>query len=201
MQLSRWRLVAGVGVVAVLALTLIVLSVQGSSSSTPSTSILSAEPITTTSPPTSASSTTTEAITVPTTAEQRLAGVEELLGDLWFGWFDAIYRKDSDALWQVVATSQFHNDGKAAMNTMTFIAAPTREGVVVGNVRILLDRLDCLVVQQYVDMSGFRGVIGDDTVRVLWPDVQRGFRFATAWQFSNDRWLDDCNDLARETTP
>jgi hypothetical protein len=202
MQLSRWRLVAGVGVVAVLALTLIVLSVQGSSpsaSSTTTTLSTEATTIATQSPPSTSAS--TEPTTLTTTAEQRLAEVEELLGDLWFGWFDAIYRKDSDALWQVVATSQFHNDGKAAMNTMTFIAAPTREDVLVGNVSILLDRPDCLVVQQYVDMSGFRGVIGEDTVRVLWPDVQRGFRFATAWQFSNDRWLDDCNDLARETTP
>ena len=136
MQLSRWRLVAGVGVVAVLALTLIVLSVQGGSS------IISLDynavgeldhhhrrrrrqyP-----------STTTEATTVTTTAEQRLAEVEELLRDLWFGWFDAIYRKDPDALWQVVATTTSYDAGVAAMETMAFTARPLEATVMIEDLR------------------------------------------------------------------
>lgn len=197
--MSRWRLVAGVGVVAVLALTLIVLSVLGDSSSNSTTTTLLAGSTTSTTSPTS--TTTTAATTLTTTAEQRLAEVEELLGDLWFGWFDAIYRKDPDALWDVVATTPFHEDGVAAMDSMEFIAAPTPSGVVIGDLTILLERPDCLVVDHFVDMSQFRGVVGDNTVRVLWPDASHGFRFATAWQFANDLWLSDCNDLEREVTP
>ncbi|HKY46685.1 MAG TPA: hypothetical protein VJQ79_01765 [Acidimicrobiia bacterium] len=196
--MGRWRLVAGVGVVAVLALTLIVLSVRGDSSSSPSTTTLVAVPTTTTR--STPSTTTAVATTQTTTAEQRLAEVEMLLQELWFGWFDAIYRKDQAALWKVVATTTFYKDGMAAMNSMEFIAKPTIQTVLVDEVTILLDRPDCLVVENSIDMTAFRGINGDKTVRVLWPEDPYGFRFATAWLFPNDLWLDDCDNLARETT-
>jgi len=186
--------------VAVLALTLIVLSVRGDSPSN-STTTLAAEPSTTTT--TSAPSTTTAAATtLTTTAEQRLAEVEVLLQELWFGWFDAIYRKDPDALWEVVATMRNYDAGVAAMGTMTFVAPPSAEGVLFEELEVLLDRSDCLVVNQTLNLSDFRGpdAVGS-TVSVLWYDSRRGFRFATDWEFPNDLWLQDCDDLAREETP
>jgi hypothetical protein len=186
--------------VAVLALTLIVLSVRGDSSSNPSTTTVAAGPSTTTTE-SAPSTTTTAATTLTTTAEQRLAEVEALLQQLWFGWFDAIYRKDPDALWEVVATTTFYDAGVAAMETMEFIAAPTSEGVLIEDLSILLDRPDCLVVENSIDMTAFRGLDGDTTVSVLWPDIGFGFRFATGWQFANDLWLNDCDNLVREVTP
>jgi hypothetical protein len=130
-----------------------------------------------------------------------LAEVEELLQDLWFGWFDAIYRKDPDALWQVVATTTFHADGVAAMDSMEFIAAPTRSDVLIRDLSILLDRPDCLVVENSIDMTAFRGLDGDTTVTVLWPYARYGFRFATGWRFANDLWLNDCDNLVRAVAP
>jgi hypothetical protein len=151
---------------------------------------------------TSLASTTSEAVTTTTTKEQRLAEVEELLRDLWFGWFDAIYRKDADALWQVVATSDFHGAGVAAMDSMEFESAPTQEGVVIPTVEVLLDRPDCLVAFHEVDVSSFRGDGAvTQTVSVLWPDDRYGFRFATGWQFKNDLWQMDCDNLERQVTP
>ena len=187
---------------AVLALTLIVLSVQGGSSLSPSTTTLSAESTTSAESSTSLSSTTTEATTVTTSAEQRLAEVEEMLRDLWFGWFDAIYRKDPDALWEVVATTRSHDAGIAAMDTMRFIAPPTPEGVIIEHLKVLLDRSDCLVVDQTLNFSTFRGpgAIGS-TVSVLWPNKSNRFRFATDWQLPDDLWLQDCDNLVREETP
>ena len=59
--------------------------------------------------------TTDDATTTSTTTEeQRLAEVEQILTDLWFGWFDAIYRKDADALWEVVANENYHTTGVEA---------------------------------------------------------------------------------------
>ena len=186
---------------AVLALTLIVLSVRGDSSSNSSTTTVVAGPPTSTT--TSASSTTTTAATtLTTTAEQRLAEVEALLKDLWFGWFDAIYRKDPDALWQVVATTTFYDAGVAAMETMTFQSGPERNDISIVSLEILLDRPDCLVASQNVDVSPFRGpgtLI--QNVSVLWQDTQYGFRFATDWVHPGDLWLQDCDNLTRETTP
>ena len=124
-----------------------------------------------------------------------------LLQELWFGWFDAIYRKDQAALWKVVATTRSHDAGVAAMGTMDFTQMPASNLIEIGGLSILLDRSDCLVVEHFLDMSDFRGFVGDTTVRVLWPDEDGQFRFATAWQHSNDLWLGDCDDLVRDVTP
>ena len=200
--MNRWRLVAGVGVVAVLALTLIVLSVQGGLSSFPSTTTLSAELTTSAETSTSVSSTPTEATTVTTTAEQRLAEVEELLRELWFGWFDAIYRKDPDALWQVVATTGGYQAGIAAMDSLEFTAVPSKAAVVIDLLDLLLDRDDCLVAFYSINVSGFRGSGSiSERVSVLWPDDRYGFRLATDWTHPNDLWLSDCDNLNREVTP
>ena len=199
---SRWRLVAGVGVVAVLALTLIVLSVQGSSPSDSSTTTLAAGPSTSTPTSSTTTTTTTEATTLTTTAEQRLAEVEDLLGDLWFGWFDAIYRKDRDALWQVVATTTFYDAGVSAMESTTFESPPLQGDVLLPALEILLDRQDCLAVWHEVDLSAFLGDgATSEVVSVLWADSRYGFRFATDWQFRSDLWLSDCDELVREPTP
>jgi hypothetical protein len=124
------------------------------------------------------------------------------LKELWFGWFDAIYRKDPDALWEVVATTRNYEAGVAAMDTMEFTSPPTFQGVQIPSFEILLDRPDCLVVEQSLELSAFRGGNSSgSTVSVLWPDTRYGFRFATDWQFSNDLWIQDCDNLEREVTP
>ena len=58
--------------------------------------------------------------------------MEAILTDVWFGWFDAIYQKDPDALWRVVATTPFHEAGLRAMEQLSFdeqIARPVRNAV------------------------------------------------------------------------
>jgi hypothetical protein len=156
--------------------------------------------IATQSPPSTSAS--TEPTTLTTTAEQRLAEVEDLLGDLWFGWFDAIYRKDADALWEVVATTTFHEAGVDAMRSTNFIAPPNLTGVRIARTEILLDSQECLVVSHEADLTAFLGEAGSsEVVSVLWPDDRYGFRFATDWQFRNDLWQSDCDNLEREMTP
>jgi hypothetical protein len=174
---------------------MVVVLLQDDLAPTPTTSVSTT---TTTSSPTTASSTAT---TSTTTADQRLAEVETILQELWFGWFDAIYRKDADALWEVVATTTGHESGLLAMESMEFVAAPSLEEVKVFEVDVLLDRGDCLVVQNAVDLTGILGIVGDTTVNVLWPDPRYGWRFATDWSSASDRWLDDCDVVIRETTP
>lgn len=186
---------------AALAGALILLSLQPdgdpvSTSMSTATSLVAA-----TTEPIEVTTTAEPAFTTTISEEERRAEVEELLKDLWFGWFDAIYRKDPDALWHVVATTRNHEAGITAMETMEFTAPPTRDGVQVPELEILLDRHDCLVVENSVDMTSFRGLVGELTVSVLWPDDRYGFRFATSWQFANDLWQQDCDNLERETTP
>ena len=200
--MSRWRLVAGVGVVAVLALTLIVLSVQGGSPSPSTTTTLVVSPPTTTS--TSAVSTTAaEPTTLTTSAEQRLVEVEELLGDLWFGWFDAIYRKDPDALWQVVATTTFHDDGSSSDgHDGIYRRYPIGAMSSSRNVAILFDQ---------ARLPGRRKLRGHDRIPWTYAVTQpsRSFGQTCATAFASLRvgsspmtfGCNDCDNLIREVTP
>ena len=128
--------------------------------------------------------------------------MKAILEDLWFGWFDAIYRKDEDALWEVVATQEAHDAGTALMSEPNvFVSAPVAGSSVVSQA-ILLDREDCLVVKTNLDFSSFRGPgMTAETVSVLWPDDRYGWRFATDWQHADDLWLNDCDNLSRPETP
>jgi hypothetical protein len=124
-----------------------------------------------------------------------------ILQELWFGWFEAIYNKDADALWEVVATTRLRDNAVVAMDTMSFTGAPDVADIAVDH-EILLDRHDCLVVDQSVDTTAFRSEGGlFETVSVLWPDPARGWRLASAWRNPNDLWLPDCDEVVREETP
>ncbi|HEY7705143.1 MAG TPA: hypothetical protein VID03_09990, partial [Acidimicrobiia bacterium] len=164
---------------------------------TPTTSTVQS-PSTTTQPEQASTTLTTGALSSSTTqAASREEEVKAILEDLWFGWFDAIYRKDEDALWAVVATEKLHDDGVSLMGQPgTFTSAPVRGSSVTGQT-ILLDRQDCLVVLADLDFSAFRGPgMTAETVSVLWPDERYGWRFATDWQHPDDLWLNDCDNLA-----
>jgi len=192
--MQRWRWVMATAIVVGLG-ALVAVLIQNDPVPTTTTGSTTT---TTTSPTTTATSAVT---TSTTTAEQRVAEVEAILEELWFGWFDAIYRKDADALWEVVATTRRYDAGLTAMQGMEFTSPPTLDGVDVEVLGILLDREDCMVVQNTIDMTAFRETVGGSTVNVLWPHPRYGWRFATDWSNSIDRWLDDCDVVARETTP
>jgi hypothetical protein len=163
-----------------------------------------ASPTTTAESPTTTQLVTTTAegsTTSTTTEEQRLAEVEQILTDLWLGWFDAIYRKDPDALWDVVATTPYHEAGLSAMSNLEFDEQPTVDALDLVVENILLDRDDCLVVQNSVSLPFLAPDSSSTGVDVLWPDPTRGWRFATAWVHANDLWLADCDEIAREETP
>jgi hypothetical protein len=167
----------------------------------PTTTLLAA-PTTTLAPSTTVVITTNvEASTAVPTEDQRKAEVEDILTDLWFGWFDAIYRKDADALWDVVATTPFHQAGVEAMSAASFDAAPVAEDLDVVVERILLDREDCLVVLNTISIPFLEGAPTNTSVKVMWPDADRSWRFATSWLYPGDRWQADCDDVVREETP
>jgi hypothetical protein len=170
---------------------------------TPTTSTVQS-PSTTTHPEQASTTLTTGALSSSTTqAASREEEVKAILEDLWFGWFDAIYRKDEDALWAVVATQQRFDAGIEAMQLPDlFTSPPIRESVEVVVEDVLLDRPDCLVAEHEFDASAFRNGGGEGgTVSVLWPDPAGNWRFATDWQNPEDLWRGDCDNLEREDLP
>jgi hypothetical protein len=145
-------------------------------------------------------STTTLAPTT-TSTEQRIAEVEAILTDLWFGWFDAIYRKDADALWNVVATTRYQEVGVAAMDDLVFVMEPSIDSIDVSTHQVLLDRPDCLVGFSDISVTFLDGSPTSQQVNVLWWDEDREWRFAAAWRYPGDLWQADCDEIVRETTP
>ena len=189
------------GIVGVLALAAGWMIWRDRSTPGPTTTLVAA-PTTTPEPSTTvAISTTVETSTTATTEEQREAEVEEILTDLWFGWFDAIYRKDTDALWEVVATTPYQEAGIRAMDRLEFDQEPRIDDLDLVVEDILLDRDDCLVVQNSVSLPFLASDPSSTGVDVLWPHDSRGWRFATAWVHPNDLWLADCDEVVREDTP
>jgi len=199
----RWRLLVAGGIVAGLASVLVYfLFVDSNPVVVAATTPTTASTTTTSTPSTSASAVTTTEATTTTSAEDRVEEVRAIVQELYFKWFDAIYRKDAEALWEVVATKATHEIGVSAFSKATFQAPPTREQTKVVSIEILLDRQDCLVVWSAIDVSEFRGPDAySEIVDVLWPDPDDRWKFATSWENKVDLWVDDCDLRRREELP
>lgn len=196
---SPWRWATALGLLAAMVAGAVVLTRETPAGGAASTTV-GAAAVTTTS--TAETTTTTAATTSTTTAEQRLEEVRAIVQDLWYRWFDAIYRKDETVLWSIVATQQNYDAAVRAMDTMSFVAAPSASATSLPSVNALLDRDDCLVVSLRLDVSGYRGSgAEEDVVVVLWPDPRHGWRFATSWRYEGDLWRDDCDKMIRPETP
>jgi hypothetical protein len=147
---------------------------------------------------TSSTSTTTVPETTTTVFEdQRIAEVTEIVREVVFGWFDAIYNKDKDALQSVVAVQQQFDTGVGAMdNPDYFVAQPTSDSLVIDVKRILADTNACLAVTYYANAEEFRGE-GAETERteVYWPRPSDG-----SWRsaYLGDEWSAACELFSRE---
>ena len=113
---------------------------------------------------TSTTSTSTTSTTVPETTgttvsvDERIAEVTEIVREVEYGWFDAIYRKDEAALADWVAVLKDYDIGVELMADRSFfVAQPTREATIIDVHEVLIDRGDCLAVSYFADSTAFRG--------------------------------------------
>ena len=190
------------GIVVVLAVVAVVAFVRDGDPAPAVTAAVSSTTTTTTTTSTTSTTTTVVGVSPSSMAGDRVAEVEAILQDLWFRWFDAIYRKDADALWGVVATQELYDAGLTAMETMTFTVDPVREATVVDVREILLDRPDCLVVWHDLDITDYRGSDATaDAVVVLWPSDRFGWRLMRNWKNPDDLWINDCDLVTRRDLP
>jgi len=181
--------VRGVGLV--LACALMVVSCTSKPAATASPTVV----VSTTT--TSSTTTTTVPQTTSTVSvDQRIAEVTEIVREIDFGWFDAIYRKDQQALLNVVAVQQDYDIGVESMaDASFFVAEPTLESTVILVREVLIDREDCLAVSYYGDATAFRGPeAAGDVLAVYWPRPADG-RWRAAYQ--GDVWEDACNVFTR----
>jgi hypothetical protein len=115
-----------------------------------------------------------------------------ILEDLYFRWFDAIYRNDEEAVLDVIATQRYLDDFRSATESLELPDAPERAEVIVTDLEILRDTPECVVTFSHLDLTRWRGDDATVTgVNVLLP-VNGEWRLGTAWTHRNDLWESDC---------
>jgi hypothetical protein len=126
---------------------------------------------------------------VVTTVEE----AEEILRQLWFGWFEGIYNQDEDRIKEVVATQALLDDAIAAFPTAAFGTTPTESNVRLGNSQLLRSDEGCLVVWGTLDVTEFAGAGAIETSVYVMRWVDGSWRLTTLWLHKNDLWETDCD--------
>jgi hypothetical protein len=145
---------------------------------------------------TAATSTTSTLATTSSSATgghvvETVEEAEEILRELWFGWFEGIYNQDEERIREVVATQQMLDAAKQAFGA-SFDNQPSRDGISL-DIEILRSDADCLVTFGALDVSTFRGEGAvSESVQVL-RNIDDEWRFATSWVHRDDLWEADCD--------
>ncbi|HXV72154.1 MAG TPA: hypothetical protein VEB69_12245 [Acidimicrobiia bacterium] len=183
------------GVLIAIALGVGVFLLWPRSSDDPPADTIAAGTSTTTASTSESSSTTSTRAAASTTDEgghvvETVEEAEEILRQLWFGWFEGIYNQDEDRIREVVATQQMLKAATEAFGT-GFESPPSVDAIVV-EVEILRSDRECLVTYGSLDVSAFRGPGSQtESVQVL-RNMDGEWRFATSWVHPDDLWEADC---------
>lgn len=176
----------------VLAIGVWFLWPRGESASPATTTVQAVQPtttkasdITTSTTLTSTTETASESHVVETVEE-----AEEILRELWFGWFEGIYNQDEDRIREVVATDHQFNLAASQFGNMTFDQAPLPEDLAYSETEILRADEQCLAVWSTTSISGFTSQRTADVHVIRWRDGK--WRFFSLWAFRNDLWESDC---------
>ena len=143
----------------------------------------------------SSTTSTTAAVTTSITVGdshvvETVEEAEEILRELWFGWFEGIYNQDEGRIRQVVATEAFLDAGIRAFGTLTFTETPTASGLHFEELEILTANEECLAVWSVTTTSFLASDPRSGVEVVRWTDD--GWRLASSWRFREDLWEADC---------
>jgi len=138
---------------------------------------------------TSTTETASESHVVETVEE-----AEEILRELWFGWFEGIYNQDEDRIREVVATEELLDAGVNAFGA-AFTSEPFEGGVVLTGTEILRSDENCLATWGTVDITAFRGQDAlSENVIVLRFAGDR-WQMLSTWIHATDLWEADCESV------
>jgi hypothetical protein len=151
----------------------------------------------TTTTTTSVVTTTTVPATTTTTVLDRTAEVEEIVRDLYFRWFDGVYREDMATIDAIAGTTQVLGWAERAFGKLAFLSEPKRDEILVDVKNILLDRPDCLVVSVDVDYRTFFGVDEPHSTVDVYFRVGDGWGFAVKYKYEREMWQVDCDLMRR----
>ena len=186
------RLAAGL-IVAGLAVGIWALWPRDDSDPSPTTTPTAVE-TTATIPRTTTTTTvvTTSVVTTSTAATHVVATVEEaeeILRNLWFGWFEGIYNQDEARIREVVGTQAMLDAARAQFGAMEFSAAPELDAISPSDVEILRSDTECLATWGSISASFRPG--STQGVQVLRHREGR-WVFVGFWTHREDLWEADC---------
>jgi hypothetical protein len=148
---------------------------------------------TSTTPP--ETTTTTRAAATTTTSRpethvvETVEEAEEILRDLWFGWFEGIYNQDEDRIWEVVVLEETVSTAVESFGS-EFASSPRQEDLSFSESEILHSDKECLAVWSVLSLSGFREGSSAGVHVVRWADER--WKRLSLWQYKEDLWDADC---------
>jgi hypothetical protein len=151
----------------------------------PTTTTTTSPTTTTTTVPTTTTTSTTEGSHVVETVEE----AEEILRELWFGWFEGIYHQDEDRIREVVASEHQYRLALEQFGNMTFVREPRPSDISYSETEILRSSSTCTVIWTDAHFSGFVEGTSSDVHVLRWDDQ---WLFFSLWAFPDDLWEADC---------
>lgn len=142
---------------------------------------------------TTMASTTTTTLATGNHVVETVEEAEEILRELWFGWFEGIYNQDEDRIREVVVTEELFEDALSLFATAEFTSAPTPSGIDIQSIEILRSDEQCLSVWVEADASSFRGEGSSGVAVYILRSTSDGWRMATSWVSPDDLWEADCD--------
>ena len=176
-----------------LALGIWILWPDGDAASDTATTIATASATTTTMPAgtTSSRPVTTTGGVPDSPVVETVEEAEQILRELWFGWFEGIYNQDEERIREVVATEGFLSSGIAAFESLEFENPPNREGIAFEEADLLMSTDQCFVIWSVSDstfLTAGPDRVGVDVVRLVGAD----WRLFSSWTNKGDLWDADC---------
>lgn len=194
------KFVSNMGTKAIVGLIVVGLAIgvwwlwpRGESAGPVATTVLAAEPTTTratdaftSTTPTSTTLANSESHVVETVEE-----AEEILRELWFGWFEGIYNQDEDRIRDVVATEEFLNAGIEAFEALEFTSPPTREAISFDDTELLEATEECIAIWTTGTVE-FLGSNRENTGVDVLRRTNNTWQILSTWLYKDDLWQADC---------
>jgi len=114
---------------------------------------------------------------------------EEILRELWFGWFEGIYNQDEDRIREVVILEETVETARESFGT-EFERAPLPGDITFEDTEILRSDEECLAIWATIHLTGFREGASNG-VYVL-RRTEKGWTRLVTWINKDDRWEADC---------
>lgn len=117
---------------------------------------------------------------------------EEILRELWFGWFEGIYNQNIDRIREVVILEETVQAANDLFGQMAFSTIPTADAIQVNGLQILRSDSECLALFGSLDVADFRPeAIGTSGVYVI-RRTSNLWKLMTVWTSPDDLWETDC---------